>query len=134
MPSSSQWSLTFGPPNQDPVNTSPLPHACYMSHPPHPPWFNHPNNIQWRIQVMKFIIIQFSSQSVFLPFRSKYLLQHSVLKNPQSLFPKVRDQVSHPHSTTDKITVLYILIFRFFWYKMGRQKIMDRIIASITWI
>jgi hypothetical protein len=35
-PRSSQWSLTFGPPNQNPVNTSPLLHACHMSHPPHP--------------------------------------------------------------------------------------------------
>jgi len=26
----------------------------------------------------------------------------------------VRDQVSHPHSTTSKITVLYILIYRIF--------------------
>jgi hypothetical protein len=26
----------------------------------------------------------------------------------------VRDQVSHPYNTTGKITVLYILIFRFF--------------------
>jgi hypothetical protein len=56
-----------------------------MSRPPHPPWFNHPNNIRWRIQAMKFIITHFSLWSVFLPFRSKYL-QHSVLKNPQSMF------------------------------------------------
>jgi hypothetical protein len=28
--------------------------------------------------------------------------------------PKLRDQVSHPYSVTGKITVLYILIFRFF--------------------
>jgi hypothetical protein len=28
---SSQWSLSFGPPNQNPVNTSPLPHAFHMS-------------------------------------------------------------------------------------------------------
>jgi hypothetical protein len=28
-----------------------------MSRPPHPPWFNHPNNIRWRIQAVKFIII-----------------------------------------------------------------------------
>jgi hypothetical protein len=27
-----QWSLTFGLPNQNPVNTSPLPHACHMSY------------------------------------------------------------------------------------------------------
>jgi hypothetical protein len=36
-PRSSQWSLAFEPPNQNPVNTSPLPHACHMSVPPHPP-------------------------------------------------------------------------------------------------
>jgi hypothetical protein len=36
-PRSSQWSLAFGPPNQNTINTSPLPHVCHMSHPPHPP-------------------------------------------------------------------------------------------------
>jgi hypothetical protein len=51
---SSQWSLTFWPPNQNPVNTSPLPHAWHMSCPPHPPWFNHPNNIRWRTQAVKW--------------------------------------------------------------------------------
>jgi hypothetical protein len=27
-PRSSQWSLAFGPPNQNPINTCPLPHVC----------------------------------------------------------------------------------------------------------
>jgi hypothetical protein len=31
-----------------------------MSHLPHPPWFNQPNNIRWRIQVM-FIIILYNN-------------------------------------------------------------------------
>jgi hypothetical protein len=31
-----------------------------MSRPPHPPWFNHPKNIRWRIQAVKLIIMQFS--------------------------------------------------------------------------
>jgi hypothetical protein len=35
---------------------------------------------------MKLIIMQFSSWSIFLPFRSKYPSQHSVLKNPPSTF------------------------------------------------
>jgi hypothetical protein len=30
---SSQWSLTSGLPNQNPLNTSTLPHACHMSRP-----------------------------------------------------------------------------------------------------
>jgi len=55
MSRSFQWSLTFGPPNQNPVNTSPLPHACHMSRSPHSPWFNHPKNIRWRIQAMQLI-------------------------------------------------------------------------------
>jgi hypothetical protein len=42
--------FTIGPPNQNSVNTSSLSHACHMSHPPRPPWFNHPNNIRWIIQ------------------------------------------------------------------------------------
>jgi hypothetical protein len=34
----------------------------------------------------------------------------------------VRDQVSHPYSTTGKIRVLYILIFRFFYIWDGKTK------------
>jgi hypothetical protein len=45
----------------------------------------------------------------------------------------VRNQVSHPYSTTGKTTVLYILIFRFL-YETGRQNILDWIIVSIPWI
>jgi hypothetical protein len=55
-----------------------------MSRPSHPPWFNYPNNIRWRIQSVKFITLQFYPRSVFLPFRSKY--QHSALKKPQPVF------------------------------------------------
>jgi hypothetical protein len=58
---------------------------------------------------VKFIIVQFSPWSVFLPFRSKYLPQHSVLKTLSLCSSlKVRDQVSHPYSTTGKMTVLYV--------------------------
>jgi hypothetical protein len=83
---SSQWSLSFGPPKQNSVNTSPHPSACHMSRPPHPSWFNHRNNFWWRIQAVKFIIMQFSPWSIFLPLRSKYPPQHCVFKNPQSVF------------------------------------------------
>jgi hypothetical protein len=80
------------------------PQECHVSRPSHPPWFNHPNNIMWRIQVMNFIIMQLSPRSVFLPFRSKYLPQNIMFS--ETLSPcsslKVRDQVSHPYSTTGK--------------------------------
>jgi hypothetical protein len=95
------------------VNTSLLPYACHMSCPPHRPWFNHLNNIRWNIQAVKFIITHFSLWSVFLPFRSKYPPQDCYQKPSGDVSPLMLDQVSHPYSTIDKITVLYILIFRF---------------------
>jgi hypothetical protein len=56
------------------------------------------------------------------------LLGQNILLNPPfsktlSRWPslRVRDQVSHPYSPTSKITVLYILIFRFFIWD-GKRK------------
>jgi hypothetical protein len=31
-----------------------------MHRPSHPPWFDHPNNIWWRVQIMELLIMQFS--------------------------------------------------------------------------
>jgi hypothetical protein len=45
------------------------------------------------MQVMKFIIMQFSLWPVYLPFRSKYS-QHSVPKNHQSMFLPQSDRPS----------------------------------------
>jgi hypothetical protein len=121
-PRSSQWSLTFGPPNQNPVNTSPLPHACHMSRPPHPPWFNHPNNIRWRIQAVKFIIMQFSPWTIFLPFRSKYLPQHSVLKNPQSTFIPQSERPSFAPVQHNRQNCSFVYFnLQVFWYETGRK-------------
>jgi hypothetical protein len=62
-----------------------------------------------------FIILQFSPWSVFFPFRSKYLPQHFVLKNPQYMFLPQNERpgfalVQHNW----RIRVLYLLIFSFF--------------------
>jgi hypothetical protein len=56
-PRSSQWSRPFEPS---------LRHACHMPYPPHTSWFKHPKNIRWRIQAMRFIIMQFTPRSVSL--------------------------------------------------------------------
>jgi hypothetical protein len=68
-----------------------------MSRAPHPPWFNHTNNIRWRIQVMKFIIMQFLHD----PPRSLLgpnIILNTVFSETLSLCSslKVRDQVPHP--------------------------------------
>jgi hypothetical protein len=107
--------LPSGFPTKNPINTSPLPQPCHMSRPPHPPWFNHPNKIRWRIQVMKFIIIQFSPRSVFLPFRSKYPPQHSFQKSSVYVPPAKWETKFRTHTAQlAKLQFCIFLIFRFF--------------------
>jgi hypothetical protein len=69
--------------------------------------------------------MQFSPQSIFLPFRSKYP-QHSVLKNPQSERPSFTP-IQH---NRQNYSSLYFNLW-VFWYETGRQKILDWIISSI---
>jgi hypothetical protein len=58
-----------------------------MPRPSHLSWFDY-NNYTWRrVEVMKLLIIQFSSISChFIPLWSKYPSKHPVLKQPKSLF------------------------------------------------
>jgi hypothetical protein len=80
------------------------------------PRFDYSNYAWQRIQITKFLVMQFSPFTRHLtPLRSKYTPQHHVL-NTLSLCSSlnVRDQVSHSYRTTGKIIVMYILIFKFF--------------------
>jgi hypothetical protein len=65
--------------------TSPMRATCPARS--HPPLSDHPNYIWWSAQVMKFLIMQSSPASRhFLSLRSKYSLQHPVLRHPQYMF------------------------------------------------
>jgi hypothetical protein len=71
--------------------------ACYMSHPSHPPWLDHPNNIWWTVQVMKLIIMQTSPASrhfLLCPNTLLSTLFWNILNLCSSV--GVRDQFSHP--------------------------------------
>ena len=77
------------------------------------------------------------TQSVLCHAGRRSLLGPNILLS--TLFPNIlslpsshimSDQVSHPYKTTGKIMVLYILIFTFFGWQTGRQKILHRVIAS----
>jgi len=121
--------LRFGLLNKTPANTSPTHQACYMSHPPRP-WLNltifgEENRLRC------------SSLWNFLHNPPSFPLYRSIFINTQLsetlrlyLPVNVRNQVSQSYFGNSKITVLCILIFGFS-YKMGRQKLLDCIIASI---
>jgi hypothetical protein len=60
MPRSSEWSLLFRLPNQNFICILYLPCACYMPHPSNPPWSDNRNNMWWRAQILKLLIMQLS--------------------------------------------------------------------------
>jgi hypothetical protein len=61
---------------------------------------------------MKLTVQLSALSSYFIPLRSKYSSQNTVLKLPQSMLD-VRDHVSHSYKTTGRIVILYILTFTF---------------------
>ena len=122
-PVSSQWSLYLSFPNQNPPYASSLP--IRTTCPTH-------------LILLDFITRTISDHeaphyAVFsTPFLTSFLLGPNVLLN--TLFSRilsllsslsVSDQVSHPHKTTGKVTVLYIFIFLFL-----DSKLQDRNFAT----
>ena len=57
MPESSKWSILSGFPTKTLYTSLLSPHTCYMSHPSHSSWFDHPNNIWWGVQIIKLLIM-----------------------------------------------------------------------------
>jgi hypothetical protein len=148
---SSQWSLSFWLSHQYRMYIHLLAHSCYMSCPFHPPWLQHFNYTWGKVQVMKLLIMQFSSTSChFISLRSKYSPQQPVLKHPHSLCSSlnVRDQVSHPQRTTGNLRfkkVKFLELWNLdaywpikcitFWRSRSSQRLkyLMRNIPSIMW-
>jgi hypothetical protein len=106
-PWSSKWSFSFGLSHQNPVHVSPLSQACHMPCPSHSPWFDLPNNIS--------PLSNFLRSPVTSSLLGPNILLGALFSNTLSLCSSlnVRDQVSHPYKTTDRIMVFYILTFKF---------------------
>jgi hypothetical protein len=79
-----------------------------MSRLPHPPWFNYPNNIGWRIQAMKFIIMQFSSRSSTL----------SSQKPNYYLTKKHMEVYGHVFGSLSRLTIGKMKVFQSDWPKL----------------
>ena len=73
-PGCSKWILSLNIPHQNPVYTVPLPHTFYMYHPSHSSLFVHPKNFGWGVEIMKFLVMQFSPLPCFLARLTNILL------------------------------------------------------------
>jgi hypothetical protein len=111
-PRSCKWLLSLRSPHQNPVRTSLVSHTCHIPRPSH------------IIYLITRIIFReeyrsWSSSSCSL-LHSRYIIPlgpkiffSTIFSNILSLCPslRVRNPVLHVYKTTDKIIVLYILIF-----------------------
>jgi hypothetical protein len=115
---SSKWFFPWG--------ISLLLHACHMPRPSHSPWFNCPNIIWRRVQIMKLLIQPFSPASCyFRHLRSNFFLS-ILLTNTLSLCASINvydQEVPDPHRTTGN---LYFCTHWFLcvWRGTRRQKIL----------
>jgi hypothetical protein len=100
-PGSSKWPLSIRFPHQNPLNTSPLPHMCYMSRPSHSSRFDHPINIWLGLQIIKFLIMFFLHSPVTSSLLGPNSLLSALFSDAFSLRFSlyVIDQVSQPYKT-----------------------------------
>jgi hypothetical protein len=110
MPRSFKWSLSFRLSHQNPVHVSPLSHVCHMPCQPHSSWLDLPNDIWQWVQIMKLPTVQLSPLSCyFIPLRSKYSPQQSVLKHLAYALLLMWETKSHTH--TKQLVELWFCIF-----------------------
>jgi hypothetical protein len=70
-------------------------HACYMSSPNHPFWFDHPSNTWWREQIMELL----TTQLCLHPLLSPNILLSTVFSNTRSLGSSLRSGIKfHTHA------------------------------------
>jgi len=102
---SSNLSLSFRFPHQNPVYTFPFPHTCYVPRPFHSR-FDDPNNIG-RV-VLSSSLCSFLHSSVVSSLIGPNILLSILFSEILSLRSSlnVSNQFSHPYKTTDKIIVL----------------------------
>jgi len=64
-----------------------LPHTCHMSSPSRLPWFDHPNNVWWGVQITRLLITPLYPPSCYLlPLGPNHPPQHPVLEHPRPMF------------------------------------------------
>ena len=113
-PMSPQWSPSLRFPHQDPVHPPLLTHMCHM---PSPSRFDFIARTILGEECKSFrsSLCSLVHSPVTSSLLGPHIFLNTLFSNNLSFlsYRSVNDHVSHPYKTTDKITVLYVLIFKF---------------------
>jgi hypothetical protein len=74
-----------------------------MTYPSYPPWFDHPNNIFWRVQVTQLLIIQSSPASHHFLLGPNTPVSTLFSDTSISVFPLVWDTKFHTRTKQEKV-------------------------------
>ena len=112
VPGSTKWSVSCSFRHQNSVCVFLISHMCRIYRPSHPPRFSRPNNMWWGANIMGLIML-FSAANCYFLWGPNIFLS-AVFSNPRPiLFRYCERSTFIPIETTDKITVVYILILMF---------------------
>jgi hypothetical protein len=130
--------ITFSQvPVQNSLCTSPVFLMCHMPFLSQSSWFYHPNNISWGFRsYSSSLCTLFSPVGCYFGLLKPKVLFNTLFSNILRLRSSlnVRDQVSHPYTSTFEIIVLFISIFIFLDNRTGRQKILHPMKTSVHWL
>jgi hypothetical protein len=103
---------------------------CHVPHPSHPLWFDHSDYISWGMQMLKFLIMQFSPLCSYLYLLGPKIFLSSLFLNTLCSSLSVSNQVPLTYKTRGKILVLCVVIFIFI---VVNGKTHHHIVAGIPW-
>ena len=114
---------------------SPAPRIRHTPRPLHLPSFAQPNNVGLAVQIMKFLIMQFSQCPVTSSSLGQSTFFSTTCLNTLSLRSSlnVRDEVLRLSKTTGRFSVLYSLPFTLLYSKETCKKF-DKMNVCTTWI
>jgi len=123
-PRSSKGSFFLRFPNQNIVCTSPVPHTCYLPRTSHFSQFDHQTIFGEEYRPIRFSLCSFCHSPVTSYLLGPNIPLSTLCSNTLTLRSSlnVNDQVSHPNKTTNKITVLCILVFIFLDSKLEDKR------------
>jgi hypothetical protein len=107
-----------------------------MTRQPYPPRLDNFNYTWWRVRTTQLLVRSFPHPPITSSLFGPNIFHSTLFSNTLGLYSSLngRDYVSHPYRITGKNYSLVYPNFYLFQQQMRMQKVLDWMVASITWI